>query len=164
MHLVTEALNPIPHHHDHVSIPVDRHKLARKRWRGKAADDTDFGFDVAEALNHGDCVLVEAHTAYVIEQAPEPCFLVPMGEGQQAAWLGWMIGNLHFKAAFSDKGILVQDDLAVEQMLERESIAFERVTRVFQPSKSGGHSHDHDHDHDHGHSHGHDHSNHHHHH
>ena len=149
MHLVTEALDPIPHHHDHVSIPVDRHKLARKRWRGTAADGTDFGFDVGEALCHGDCVLVEAHTAYIIEQAPEPCFHVPMGEGKQAAWIGWIIGNLHFKAAFSDEGILVQDDLAVAQMLERESIPFQRVKRVFQPNKSGGHSHDHEHGHDH---------------
>lgn len=154
MHLINKALDPVPPHHDHVSIPVDRHKLARKRWRGSAADGTDFGFDVSETLNHGDCVLVEAGTAYVIEQSPEPCFLIPLNQGKKAAWLGWMIGNLHFKAAFTDDGILVQEDLAVRQMLERESIAFERVTRIFQPGKSGGHSHDHDpHDHSHAHHH-----------
>ena len=155
MHLINQALNPVPHHHDHVSIPVDRHKLARKRWRGTAADGTDFGVDVPEALNHGDCVLVEANTAYVIEQSPEPCFLVPLGEGKKTAWLGWMIGNLHFKAAFFDEGILVQDDLAVQQMLDRESIAYECVTRIFQPSKSGGHSHDYEPAHSHEHSHDH---------
>lgn len=153
MHLVTQVLSPVPHHNDHVSIPVDRHKLARKRWRGTATDNKDFGIDVAEALNHGDCVLVENHIAYVIEQTPESCFLVPLGEGTESARLGWMIGNLHFKAAFSDDGILVQDDLAVRQMLVRESIAYECVTRIFQPSKSGGHSHDHDHSHGHGHHH-----------
>ena len=155
MHLIKQALNPVPHHHDHISIPVDRHKLARKRWRGTAADGTDFGFDVVEALSHGDCVLVEANTAYLIKQSSESCFLIPLGEEKQAAWIGWMVGNLHFKAAFSDEGILVQDDLAVEQMLERESIPFQRVTRIFQPSKSGGHSHDHDHGHSHSHEHNH---------
>jgi urease accessory protein len=153
MHLVTQALSPVPHHHDPVSIPVDRHKLARRRWRGTAADGTDFGFDVPEALNHGDCVLVEDGKAYVIEQSPEDCFLIAIGEGKESARVGWMIGNLHFKAAFSDDGILVQDDLAVQQMLDRESIAYNCVTRIFQPSKSGGHSHDHDYSHDHEHHH-----------
>ncbi|MCZ6672910.1 MAG: hypothetical protein O7C75_08220 [Verrucomicrobia bacterium] len=155
MELIKQPLSPVPHHHDHISIPVDRHKLARRRWRGAATDGTDFGFDVPEALSHGDCVLVKNHTAYVIEQSPEPCFLVPVGESKEAAWLGWMIGNLHFKADFTEEGILVQDDLAVEQMLERESIPYERVTRIFQPSKSGGHSHDHTHGHSHSHDHNH---------
>ena len=143
----------MPAHTGHVAIPVDRHKLARRRWRGTAQDGTDFGFDVEEPLNHGDCVFEEDGTVYHIEQAPEPCFLVPLGEAKQAAWIGWMIGNLHFKAAFTDDGILVENDLAVEQMLERESIPYQRVTRVFQPSKSGGHSHDHKHSRDHDHSH-----------
>jgi urease accessory protein len=149
MHLITQALSPMPHYHDRISIVVDRHKLARRRWRGTAEDGTDFGFDVTEALSHGDCVLVKDHTAYVIEQSPEACFLVPIDEGKTAAWLGWMIGNLHFKAAFSEEGILVQDDLAVQQMLERESISYEKVRRIFQPSKSGGHSHYHSHHHSH---------------
>lgn len=153
MHLITEVLNPVPYHDDHVAIPVDRHKLARKRWRGKATDGTDFGFDVPEALNHGDCVLVESETAYMIEQRTESCLIIALGEGKDAAWLGWMIGNLHFKAAFTDEGILVQDDFAVEQMLDRESISFERVTRIFQPNKSGGQSHDHNHTHAHTNSH-----------
>ena len=118
MQLVTQALSSIPHHHDHVSIPADRHKLARKRWRGTAEDGTDFGFDLTESLNHGDCVWVKNEIAYVIDQSPESCLLIPIGEGKQAAWMGWMIGNLHFKASFSDEGILVQDDLAVVQMLE----------------------------------------------
>ena len=151
MQLITQSLSPVPHHHDHVKISVDRHKLARRRWRGTATDGTDFGFDVPEALNHGDCVLVEDEKAYVIDQSPESCFLIANGEGKDAARLGWMIGNLHFKAEFSDEGILVQDDLAVEQMLERESISFEQVIRVFQPSKTGGHSHDHAHHHEHHH-------------
>ena len=64
-----------------------------------------------------------------------------------------MIGNLHFKAAFSEEGLLVQDDLAVEQMLDREHIHYHRVQRIFQPSKQWGLSHDQDHAHSHSHSH-----------
>lgn len=155
MNLITQVLPNIPENLTAVSIPVDRHKLARRRWRGSATDGTDFGFDVGEALGHGDCVHATESTAYVIEQSPEACFLIALKGAEEAAWIGWMIGNLHFKAAFSEEGVLVQDDLAVEQMLEREHIHYHRVQRVFQPSKQGGHSHGHDHSHGHSHDHSH---------
>jgi urease accessory protein len=147
MHLITQAISQIPESLKSISIPVDRHKLARRRWRGTATDGTDFGFDVSDALLHGDCVYAAERNAYVIEQMPEDCFLIALKKAKEAAWIGWMIGNLHFKAAFSEEGLLVQDDLAVEQMLDRERIHYHRVQRIFQPSKQGGHSHDHDHAH-----------------
>ena len=56
MHLITQALSELPGGLEIVAVPVDRHKLARRRWRGSAADGTDFGFDVTEALNHQDCI------------------------------------------------------------------------------------------------------------
>jgi urease accessory protein len=155
MQLINQVIPCAPENLKAVSIPVDRHKLARRRWRGSAGDGVDFGFDLSEALSHGDCVYTTESTAYVIEQEPEACFLIALKEAREAARIGWMIGNLHFKAAFSDEGVLVQDDLAVEQMLNREHIHYHRVLRVFEPSKQGGHSHDHDHSHrhDHGHAH-----------
>ncbi|MDG1300712.1 MAG: hypothetical protein P8R37_03910 [Opitutae bacterium] len=155
MNLITQPLASIPEGLEVIPLSVDRHKLARRRWRGKAADGTDFGFDVVEALSHGDCIHISDAEAYVIDQAPEDCFLIALKGAKEAAWMGWMVGNLHFKAAFSDEGVLVQDDLAVEQMLDREHIHYHRVQRVFQPAKQGGHSHDHgdSHSHDHSHSH-----------
>lgn len=156
MELIKGALEAVPEGKEVVALSVDRHKLARRRWRGEATDGADFGFDVVEPLSHGDCIHETDTKAYVIEQAAEACFLIGLGTAKEAAWIGWMVGNLHFKAAFSDDGVLVQDDLAVEQMLEREQIHYHRVTRVFEPAKQGGHSHDHSHEHghDHGHSHG----------
>lgn len=151
MELVTVKLPAVPAGLERVAISVDRHKLARRRWRGEAADGADFGFDVSEALSHGDCIHITDTKAYVIEQSPEACFLVPIGEAKESAWIGWMIGNLHFKAAFTEGGVLVQDDLAVQQMLDREHIHYHRVEQVFQPAKQGGHSHDHDHSHGHAH-------------
>jgi urease accessory protein len=147
MQLITQALPEAPDHLKVIPLEVDRHKLARRRWRGEAEDGSDFGFDVTEALSHEDCIHITDTAAYVIRQSPENCFLIAFGDTKQAAWIGWMVGNLHFKAAFSEEGVLVQDDLAVEQMLDREHIHYHKVERVFQPAKQGGHSHDHSHDH-----------------
>ncbi|CAA6678971.1 MULTISPECIES: urease accessory protein UreE [unclassified Lentimonas] len=148
MHLVTQSISELPTGLEIISVVVDRHKLARRRWRGEGADGADFGFDVSEALSHGDCIYISDTAAYVIDQSPEDCFLITLDGAKEAAWIGWMIGNLHFKASFSNEGVLVQDDLAVRQMLDRERIPYQQVSRVFQPSKQGGHSHDHDHSHD----------------
>jgi urease accessory protein len=147
MQLITQAISEAPDGLPVIPLVVDRHKLARRRWRGQANDGTDFGFDVAEALSHAACIHISDTAAYVIEQSPESCFLIALGDAKQAAWIGWMVGNLHFKAAFSEEGVLVQDDLAVQQMLDREHIHYHKVERVFQPAKQGGHSHDHSHDH-----------------
>ena len=147
MELITQALTHAHAGRKVIVVAVDRHKLARRRWRGVAVDGTDFGFDVNESLNHGDCIYETDTKSYVIEQTAEDCFLIPLKGEQQAAWIGWMVGNLHFKASFSDEGVLVQDDLAVEQMLDREHIHYGCVKRVFQPAKQGGHSHHHGHSH-----------------
>ncbi len=147
MQLITQTLPEAPEHLNIILLRVDRHTLARRRWRAEAEDGSDFGFDLAEALSHGDCIHVTDTAAYRIEQSPESCFLISLGDSRQAAWIGWMVGNLHFKAAFSQEGMLVQDDLAVQQMLDREHIHYHKVERVFQPAKQGGHSHDHSHDH-----------------
>ena len=153
MQLITKALEVDTGNLETISLKIDRHKLARKRWRHSAEDGIDFGTDLEEPLSHGDVIYTTESKAYIIEQQPEACFQIALPEPANAAWTGWMIGNLHFKAAFSEDGILVPDDLAVEQMLEREHIHFHRVNAVFQPSKNGGHSHDHDHSHSHSHSH-----------
>lgn len=149
MHLITKALSSTYKGQSIVPITVDRHKLSRRRWRCTAPDGTDFGFDVAEALSHGDLVFETDTTSYLIEQAPEDCLLISVSGAREAAWIGWMVGNLHFNASFSEEGMLVQDDLAVVQMLDQEHIKYDRVVRVFQPTKRGGHSHDHVHSHSH---------------
>ncbi len=150
MHLITHPLPTVAANLETIPVSVDRHKLARRRWRGTAADGTDFGFDLIEALSDGDCIYITDTAAYVIEQEPEACLQISLGSDPvQAARVGWLIGNLHFKAAFTEKGVLVQDDLAVRQMLDREHIHYLLVSRVFQPSRQGGHSHDHTHEHHH---------------
>ena len=127
MHLITKALDADSASLEPVPLKIDRHKLARKRWRHSAEDGTDFGTDLQEALSHGDVIFTTDSKAYVIEQQPEACFQIALPEPAKAAWTGWMIGNLHFKAAFTEDSILVPDDLAIEQMLEREHILFHRV-------------------------------------
>ena len=121
-------------------VAADRHTLEKRRWRGLAADGVEFGFDLEHALEDGDVIFADTQSYYQIEQLPEPVIEVPLGSSLEAARVGWMIGNLHFKIALTAESIQAPDDPAVRQLLEREGIVFHQAEAVFHPL-SGGHSH-----------------------
>jgi urease accessory protein len=127
-----------------ISLTVERRVLAKRRWRGQAEDGTDFGFDLEAPLRHGVCFHAQEDKNYVIEQKPEEVFLVPYPDQQEAAHRAWQVGNLHFPAQFTESYLLVEGDLAVRHMLDRNEIPFEEAIEVFQPvMAASGHHHDH---------------------
>ena len=67
---------------------------------------------------------------------------IALGTAVNAARLGWLLGNLHFRIALSGGMVQAPDDPAVRQVLEREHIDFHGIEAVFHPL-GGGHSHEH---------------------
>jgi len=116
-----------------ISLTVERRVLAKRRWRGRAQDGADFGFDLISPLRHGICFHAEEDKNYVIDQKPEVVFRVPFPNQKEAAHRAWQVGNLHFPAQFLESYLLVEGDLAVRLMLERNQIPFEEGMEVFQP-------------------------------
>jgi urease accessory protein len=148
-----------------VLLKVERRVLAKRRWRGRAEDGVDFGFDLSSPLKHGDCFHFFGEKRYLIDQLPEAVFKVTYPDSREAAHRAWQVGNLHFPAQFTEGYLLVENDLAIHQMLTRNEIAFEEAEEVFQPVVAAaghhhGHSHHHGHDHSHSHDHDHDHHDH----
>ena len=130
-----------------VTLAADRHTLAKRRWRGVAADGREFGFDLTEPLSHGASIFQTDQARYVIAQTPEPVLAVQLHTPIQAARVAWQVGNLHFPIAIRENTVLVEDDPALRQMFEREHIEFKTVREVFQPmgGSAGHHPHDHHH-------------------
>jgi len=137
--------NPHPHgvygHHVHVVLRVDRITLAKRRWRGVAEDGREFGFDLEVPLNHGAHFFAVGDNYYVIEQEPEKVLEIPMTTPEQAARVGWSLGNLHFGIQVAEGAVRVPDDPAVLQLLHREDITFSRVKCVFLPLSASAHHH-----------------------
>ena len=126
-----------------IALRVERRVLAKRRWRGQAEDGTDFGFDLQAPLRHGVCFHAVNDTNYVIDQKPEPVFRVSYPDQQEAAHRAWQVGNLHFPAQFTQTYLLVEGDLAVRHMLDRNQIPFEEAIEVFQPvTAASAHRHD----------------------
>lgn len=125
-----------------VALPIDRFTLAKRRWRGKAADGREFGFDLERPLRHGDAFFANETHVYRIEQAQEALLKIPLGTPTQSAAAAWQIGNMHFPVQVTADHLLAEDDPILRQVLEREGFAYEPVTGIFQPLGGGaGHRH-----------------------
>ena len=141
MIVVRESLGRPPEGSHTVQIMTERHTLAKRRWRGVAEDGTEFGFDLERPLHAGDMAHIDGAKVYVIVQTPEPVLEIPLLSVDQAARTAWQIGNLHFPLAFTPGYILVEDDPAIRQMVERERIPFHSRTAVLQPFHASTHRH-----------------------
>jgi urease accessory protein len=145
MDIVHQALSDTGDARESIVVAVERGMLAKRRWRGVAADGREFGFDLERPLADGATVFREGGRTYVVKQKAEPVLVVQLGEcglsgAADFARLGWIIGNLHFPLALEGDAVLVPDDAALRQLFDREQIAFATDERVFKPL-SGGHSH-----------------------
>lgn len=129
------------------AIRVDRQKLARRLWRGAADDGVDFGFEVEVALRHGDVVWATPSARYVIRQSAEPLLEISIDvPADQAAVIGWAVGNMHFVIEAQEKRLLAPDDSGLRQALDRIGIAYRATSAVFQPHRFAGivgHTHHH---------------------
>ncbi len=131
-----------------VVIRADRWQLAKLRWRATAEDGRDFGFELDTPLQHGDAVLLENQTCYVIDQTSEPTLVVKLPSASEAAALGWAIGNLHLPLEIAGDRVITPDDPALHALFQQRGIAYQSAPRVFHPLRAAaGHHHHHHHDH-----------------
>ena len=119
-----------------VVIVVDRLKLAKRLWRGTAADGEEFGFELQKPLQPGDVVFQTDQTCYVIEQTPEALLEISLGLAPSAAaGIGWAIGNLHLELMAEAPRLLTPDEKAVRQLLARLNVPYRETTAVFRPGR-----------------------------
>jgi urease accessory protein len=113
-----------------------------RRWmRGRFT--TEMGRSIAIALPTGTKiepgqVLCLADDWYLtMEAAPERLLLIHTRDPQQTVLAAFEVGNLHFPLALDPEGLLVPDDSAMVQLLDRMGLRWERRTAAFQPIGKG---------------------------
>lgn len=135
--LSDSSLRPPP---EQVELKVERRLFLKRRWRGVAADGTEFGFDLESRLKHGGVIHHTDEHDYVVKQQAETVYQVRPASLEEAALMGWKIGNLHLGVQVVDGVIRVVHDVAVLQLFEREGWAFEEVSVVFNPLRVTAHA------------------------
>ena len=130
------SLRPIS---EQIELLVERRLFLKRRWRGVAVDGTEFGFDLETRLKHG-CVIHQTEAAdYVVRQEPETIYQIQPASPDEAALMGWKIGNLHLGVEVMDGVIRITHDVSVLQLCEREGWVFEEVSVVFNPLRVTAH-------------------------
>ena len=117
-----------------------------RRWTRRRAVTTG-GREVALALptgsvlKGGDVIVVEAAWYLAVEARPEPVLAVFPRDRTEAIRVAFDVGNRHFSLALDGDTLLVPDDTAMEQLLERLGVPWERRMAVYDPIGGGGQRH-----------------------
>jgi urease accessory protein len=90
-------------------------------------------------LAPGEVIAVDADWFLVVEARPEPVLAVFPRSADEAVWIAFDVGNRHFPLALAGDALLVPDDTAMEQMLARTGVPWERRDALFEPIGGGGH-------------------------
>lgn len=120
-----------------VDLRVERRTLAKRLWRGVAADGAEFGFQLAKPLQPGDTVHQTVAVRYVIVQEPEPVLEIPLAglPPSATAGIGWAVGNLHLDFSSEATRLLAPDEPAARRLFERIQIPYTPTTAVFRPGR-----------------------------
>lgn len=119
-----------------VALAVERTTLARRIWRGTAADGAEFGFELERPLRHGDVFWQTGQARYAVAQQPENLVEIDLAIAPSAAaGIGWAVGNLHLELCAEPTRLLAPDEPAVRQLLERLQVPFKTTTAIFRPGR-----------------------------
>lgn len=144
MPVVEKALVSYDDSLSEILIEIDRHTLQKRRWRKTASDETDFAFALDTPLQHGDVVWQTEQFIYKISQTKEEVIVVTLpDESQQAAKLGWLLGNMHQPIEVRECIVLMIDELTIRQKLEASHISYTKEKQIFSPPPHSSHHHAH---------------------
>lgn len=136
LHLVSKSLSGCDDALPQVGLRIDRLTLAKRRWRAKADDGTEFGFELEAPLKPGDTVLQSTTARYVIQQEAEPLLEVSLDIAPSAAaGIGWAVGNLHLELAAEATRLLAADEPAVRKLFDRLAVPYRPIAGVFRPGR-----------------------------
>lgn len=119
-----------------IALRVDRITLAKRLWRGAAADGMEFGFELTAPLRHDDTFHETPSARYTIDQIMEPVVEISLDVSPSAAaGIGWAIGNLHLELSAEPTRLIAADEPAVRQLLARLNVPFRPTTAIFLPGR-----------------------------
>ena len=118
-----------------------------RRWTRKRAVTTSgrgvaLALPTGSVLAPGDIIAVEAEWYLEIEGRPESVLELCPRSRDEAIRIAFEVGNRHFPLAQSGDLLRVPDDRAMEQLLTRLGVAWQRREAVFAPISGGGHRHE----------------------
>jgi len=129
---------------DALVLTADERRWGRRRVTTQAGRMLALALPTGSTLTPGDILHVATDWYVVIEAAAEPVLAVTPRSRDESLRIAYEVGNRHFTLALDGERLLLPDDTAMEQLLARLDVPFERMQSIFVPL-GVGHRHDHHH-------------------
>jgi urease accessory protein len=127
---------------DVLVLTAEERRWGRRRVTTVGGRMLALALPTGTVMQPGDVLYVASDWYVMIEAAPEPVLAVTPRSHHEALRIAFEVGNRHFTLAVDGERLLVPDDPAMDQLLTRLRVGFERVVAVFIPL-GAGHRHDH---------------------
>lgn len=118
---------------DTVSLGWEERRWNRRRLTTTGGREVALALPTGSVLEPGAIIAVEADWYLVVESRPEPLLAIYPQSHEEAVRLAFDVGNRHFTLAVEDDGLLVPDDPAMEQLVSRLGIRWERRQAHYSP-------------------------------
>jgi len=118
---------------DLLVLTAEERRWGRRRVTTRAGRTLALALPTGSQLTPGEVLYVGAGWYVAIEAAPEPVLAVTPQSREEALRVAFEVGNRHFTLALDGDRLLVPDDPAMDQLLTRLGVAFERMQARFAP-------------------------------
>ncbi|HET7341732.1 MAG TPA: urease accessory protein UreE [Methylomirabilota bacterium] len=126
---------------DALVLTAEERRWVRRRVTTRGGRSLVLALPTGSRLAPGAIVHVGEGWYAVVEPALEPVLAVTPRSPEEGLRVAFEVGNRHFTLALDGERLLVPDDPAMEQLLRRLGVGFERTRAVFEPIGQG-HRHD----------------------
>jgi urease accessory protein len=118
---------------DRLVLTAEERRWGRRRVTTEKGRTLALALPAGSVLTPGEILYVAADWYVVVEAAAEPVLAVTVRSREEGLRIAFEVGNRHFSLALEGERLLVADDPAMEQLLARMGVTFERTQAVFVP-------------------------------
>lgn len=140
LHVAEDALRG--RERDTLCLTWEERRWTRKRAQTSAGREVALALPTGSVLQPGDVIAIESDWYLAVEGRPEPVLAIAPRDRAEAIRVAFDVGNRHFSLALDGDVLLVPDDTAMEQLVQRLGVPWARRTAVYAPIGGGGHRHE----------------------
>jgi len=118
---------------DAIVLTAEERRWCRRRVTTRGGRQIALALPTGTVMQAGDVLYVTRDWYVVVEAATEPVLAVTPSSREEALRVAFEVGNRHFALALDGERLLVPDDPAMEQLLSRLGVTWQRTQAVFAP-------------------------------
>jgi len=127
---------------DTLRLTWEERRWTRRRAVTEAGREVALALPTGHVLRTGDVIAVEDGWYLAVEARLESVLAAFPRDRAEAIRVAFEVGNRHFSLALAGDALLVPDDTAMQQLLNRLGIPWERREAAYDPIGAGGSGHE----------------------